>query len=297
MKQAYLYKKLKNKNVQCNTCNHRCKITDGKRGLCGIRENRQGKLYLLTYGHACAANVDPIKKKPLYQFLPGTQTFTVATVGCNFRCLWCQNYDISQTIKHSEVKPPNVIKEISFGLSPEEIVRQALANNCPSISYSYTEPTVWLEYALDTMKLAHKAGLKNIWVSNGYMTKEALKLILPHLDAANIDIKTTDPKKFARFCGAVNPQLVLDNCQIMNKNKVHLEITTLIVPTFNDDEKTLRQIAEFISKKLSKETPWHFSRYWPTYKMVEPATSLDIIKKAQAIGQKAGLKNIYCGNI
>lgn len=297
MKEAYLYKKLTNKQVQCLTCNHRCRILDGKKGICGIRENRGGKLYLLTYGLACAENIDPIEKKPFYHFLPGTQTLTIATVGCNFRCLWCQNYDISQAIKHSESVTPNVIDEMSSNLLPEKIVEDAISNNCPSISYSYTEPTVYLEYVLDTMKLAKKAGLKNIWVSNGYMTKETLKLILPYLDAANVDIKVLDKKKAAKFCGFTYPEKITDNCQTLLKNKVHLEVTTLIIPSVNDSTKELAKIASFIYKKLGPEIPWHLSRYHPAYKMNQPATSLETLQKAEKIGQKAGLKNIYLGNI
>lgn len=297
MKQAYLYQKLAKNMVQCNACNHRCKIMPGKEGICGVRSNRDGKLYLLTYGLACAENIDPVEKKPLYHFMPGTQTLTIATVGCNFRCLWCQNYDISQDSKMLEARPRTSIEEMGFNLPPGKVVEDALKNNCPSISYSYTEPTVYLEYALDTMKIARKSGLKNIWVSNGYMTKETLDLIMPYLDAANIDIKTLDPRKFAKFCGAANPQAVLDNCQTLRKNKIHLEITTLIVPTVNDDSQELGKIAKFIHDQLGPDVPWHLSRYFPAYKMDVAPTPVTKLEEAHKIGKKAGLKNVYLGNI
>jgi len=304
MKEALLYKKLKNKKVNCLTCRHNCVIENNKRGLCAIRENKNGILFLLTYSKAIAENIDPIEKKPLYHFLPGTQTLTVATQGCNFRCKWCQNYDISQG--HKELVPP--YPEIPGSkLSPDEIVEHALENDCPSISYSYTEPTVWLEYALDTMKLAHEtplrqgsAGqdyLKNIWVSNGYMSKETLNLIMPYLDAINIDIKSIHKKKFQEFVGAVEPEFVLDNCEIIVKNNIHLEITTLIIPKVNDSKKELTEIAEFIAKKLGKNIPWHLSRYYPTYKMEEPTTPTKTLKMAEKIGKKAGLQYIYIENV
>lgn len=297
MHEAYLYKKLGNNLVQCETCNHRCKIVPEKQGICGIRENKNGKLYLLTYGLACAENIDPVEKKPLYHFMPSTQTLTIATVGCNFRCLWCQNYDISQGAKQSELRTPMAFNELGFELPPGKVVEDALKNDCPSISYSYTEPTVYLEYALDTMKIAKKSGLKNIWVSNGYMTKETLNLIMPYLDAVNVDIKTIDPKKFAKFCGAPKPQFVLDNCQTLAKNKIHLELTTLIVPTVNDDSGELKKIAEFIRNKLGSDVPWHLSRYFPAYQMNIAPTPVTKLEKAQKIGKSAGLKNVYLGNI
>lgn len=295
MKEAYLYKKLTNQAVQCQTCNHGCTIAEGKRGICGIRENQNGKLYLLTYGRACAENIDPVEKKPLYHFLPHTSTLTIATVGCNFRCQWCQNYDISQGPKDPELRcQPG---ECDFLLPPAKVVSDAIKSGCPSISYSYTEPTVYLEYALDTMKLARQKGLKNIWVSNGYMTKETLDLIIPYLDAANIDIKTIDKAKFSKYCGGAEPQHVLDNCQTLLKKGVHLEITTLIIPTVNDDTEQLQQIAQFIYNQLGSEIPWHLSRYFPAYKMFLSPTPVSKLEEAAEIGKKVGLKFIYLGNI
>lgn len=295
LKEAYLYKKLDNSNTQCLTCNHKCVISDGKTGICGIRQNQGGVLYLTTYGQACAENIDPIEKKPLFHFLPHTQTLTVATVGCNFRCQWCQNFDISQGPKDSNLRFNQ--DEINFLLPPAKIVSDALKNGCPSVSYSYTEPTVYLEYALDTMKLARKAHLKNIWVSNGYMSSETLELITPYLDAANIDIKTIDKDKFSKYCGASDPNFVLDNCKKLVKKGVHLEITTLIIPTVNDDDIQLANIAKFIYNELGSDVVWHLSRYFPAYKMFISPTSIDKLHKAQEIGKKTGLRYVYIGNI
>lgn len=295
MKECYLYEKLKNKQVQCMACNHRCKISDGKRGICSVRKNRQGKLYLSTYGLACAEEIDPIEKKPLFHFMPGTRTLTIATVGCNFRCQWCQNWQISQISKTPDFS--DKIDLYGFNLPPEKVVEDAIKNNCPSISYSYTEPTVYMDYALDTMKIAKKENLKNIWVSNGYMTRETIDLISPYLDAINIDIKILDKKKFQKYIGAKNPHHVLNNCLEFKKRKTHLEITTLIVPTVNDSDKELKQIATFIYNKIGAETPWHLSAYYPAYKMTEPSTTMKTLQKAQKIGKDIGLKHIHLGNI
>jgi len=301
MKEALLYKKItlkpseegSGKKVRCNLCNHRCIINDGKRGICGVRENKNGKLYTLVYGKAIAENIDPIEKKPLYHFLPGTYSLSIATVGCNFRCLFCQNADISQISKEK----PEDVEILGEDFPPEQVVKYALDNNCPSISYTYTEPTIFLEYALDCMKLAHKAGLKNIWVSNSYMTKEALDLISPYLDAVNVDLKAFTEKFYQEVCGAkLKP--VLKNLKEIKKKKIWLEVTTLIIPGKNDSEKELKQIAEFIKNKLSDDTPWHVSRFFPCYKMMHvPSTPVEKIQRAMEIGKQTGLKHVYAGNI
>lgn len=309
MKECFLYKKLDGKKVQCTTCSHRCLILPGKRGICGVRENKDGRLYLLVYGKAIAANIDPIKKKPIYHFMPDTFSYSVATVGCNFRCLWCQNADISQATKVNGYHIS--IEEIPYqSLPPSKIVEEAKKNDCPSISYTYTEPTIFLEYALDTMKLAHKAGLKNIWVSNGFMSPETLELILPYLDAVNIDLKSFNEKTYQKYCGA-RLEPVLDNLVKIKKShliggqdlgprghKVHLEVTTLIIPKINDSTKELTQIAEFIAEKLGPDTPWHISRFHPAFKMLDtPRTPIKTLKRAEKIGKKAGLKWVHLGNI
>jgi len=293
MKEAYLYKKLPDKKVQCQNCAHYCMIEQGKRGICGVRENKEGRLYSLVYGKAAAINVDPIEKKPFFHFLPSTYSLSVATVGCNFRCLYCQNWDISQG-----PKPKNSIPA-GQEISPQEIVKMALENNTPSISYTYTEPTVFLEYALDTMKIAKKAGLKNNWVTNGFMSEEALNLIVPYLNAANIDLKGFTEEFYQKICGAqLKP--VLETLKRMKKKKIWIEVTTLVIPTLNDDEKTFKGIANFIKKELSKETPWHVTQFsgrisWQLKDLQD--TPVETLEKAYQIGKKAGLKYVYTGNV
>ena len=293
MRESYLYQK-SGDYLECQTCFHRCRIAPFRRGICAVRENNQGKLVFLVYGRLIAENIDPIEKKPLYHFMPGTKTLSIATIGCNFSCLWCQNDDISQMSK--EASRDDIIHKIGMAIEPEEVVNHAQKAHCPSISYTYTEPTIFLEFALDTMKLAQKAGLKNIWVSNGYMTKECLDLIAPYLDAINIDLKGFSEENYLKYSGA-HLQPVLDNIKDLYRRKIHLEVTTLIIPGVNDEEKQLQEIAEFLAS-ISPEIPWHISRFFPAYKMMDtsptPLESLDIAEK---IGKKAGLKHIHKGNI
>lgn len=293
MKQALLYEKLGNGKVKCGLCHHRCVINDGKRGICGVRENEKGKLHSLIYGKIIAEHIDPIEKKPLYHFMPGSFSLSIATIGCNFRCLHCQNSDISQI---SREKPEDV--EI-FGKekTPEQVVEDALKNDCPSISYTYTEPTIFLEFALDCMRLAKTKELKNIWVSNGYMTKEALDLVAFYLDAINIDLKAFTEDFYRDVCGA-RLQPVLENLKEIKKRNIHLEVTTLIISGKNDSEKELKAIAEFIKKELGNDTPWHVSRFFPHFKMLDvPPTPLKKIHQAVEIGKEAGLEYVYEGNI
>ncbi len=283
MKEALLYKKLTGRKVQCQACAHYCLISPGQRGICRVRKNRDGKLYSLVYGKAIAVNIDPIEKKPLYHFLPNTYTYSMATVGCNFRCANCQNWQISQANQGGQ------------NLTPKEIVQEALNSHCPSISYTYTEPTIFLEYALETMKLAKEKGLKNIWVTNGFMSPQTLKLIIPYLDAANVDLKSFEESFYQKYCaGRLKP--VLENLKALKKNGIWLEITTLIIPGLTDQEKMLKKIGQFIKKELGPETPWHISRFFPevSWKMKKlPATPLESIEKAQQIGLKTGLKYVY----
>lgn len=294
MKECYLYKK-SGDYLECQTCNHHCRIAPFRRGICGVRENTNGKLNLLVYSRVIAENIDPIEKKPLYHFMTGTKTLSIATVGCNFRCQWCQNDDISQITKDNFDRDA-ILNKIGVEMNPEQIVADAKKQNCPSISYTYTEPTIFLEFALDTMKLAHKAGLKNIWVSNGYMTKETLDIITPYLDAINIDLKGYDAENYQKYSGA-KLQPVLDNIKEIYKRKIHLEVTTLVISGVNDDEKQLTDIANFLAK-ISKDIPWHISRFFPAYKMMDTAiTPMETLKIAENIGRKAGLKHIHLGNI
>jgi len=292
MKEAYLYKKLKDKKVQCRNCAHFCVIEPRKRGKCGVRENIDGKLHALNYGKAIAVNIDPIEKKPFFHFLPGSQSLSIATVGCNFCCLNCQNWDISQSFKG--------VKEIpGEDLAPEEIVKLAIKNNLPSISYTYTEPTIFLEYALDTMKLAKKAGLKNNFVSNGFMSEESAKLVIPYLDANNIDIKGFSDEFYQENCGG-RLQPVLDTAKLMKKSGVWVEITTLVIPTLSDSEEMFRKLAKWIFENLGPETPWHVSQFcgaisWKLQHL--PDTPVETLEKAWKIGKKVGLKYVYTGNV
>jgi pyruvate formate lyase activating enzyme len=290
MKEAILYEKREGKKVRCHVCNHGCLINEGQRGLCAVRENISGQLYALNYGKAIAVSLDPIEKKPLYHFLPKSLTYSFATVGCNLRCRWCQNWQISQDHKAG-------LKISGESISPKKHVENALAYQCPSISYTYTEPTIFIEYALETMKLAKKAGLKNIWVTNGYMSEETLKLILPYLDAANIDFKAATTAKYQKYCGA-KLEPILKNMQTMHQKGVHLEVTSLIVPRINSERKDLEFMVNFIVKKLDPAVPWHISRFFPNWQMKDvSATPLETLEKARQIGQKAGLKHIYIGNV
>jgi len=293
MKEAILYERLEKTqgSVKCSLCAHRCIIPNEKVGICGVRKNISGKLYSLVYGKACAVNIDPIEKKPLFHYLPGTMSYSFSTVGCNFRCQNCQNWDISQVTKGEGAE--------IFGrdLSPEEIVESAVRTKCRSISYTYTEPTIFMEYALDTAKLAKEKNIGNVFVSNGYMTKEAIDVIKPYLNADNVDIKSFSDDFYKKNCGG-RLQPVLDTCKELIKNNIWVEITTLIIPTLNDSESELRQIAEFIKNELGEDVPWHVSRFHPDYKLLNiDATPMSTIRRAREIGFEVGLHYVYAGNI
>jgi len=289
MQEAMFYKKLEEEKVRCNLCPHFCQIANGKRGICRVRENREGILYSLVYEKVVSSAIDPIEKKPLYHFYPGSNAFSLATAGCNFRCLNCQNNSISQL--------PRERKEIpGEELSPQSIVLQAKRYNCPIIAYTYTEPTIFFEYAYDTSKLAQKEGIKNVFVTNGYISEEALRKISPYLDAANVDLKSFSEDFYKKICGG-HLAPVLNTLKLMKKLGIWLEVTTLIIPTLNDSEKELKKIAEFIVN-LGKEVPWHISRFYPTYRLNKlPPTPLELIYRGREIGLRAGLRYVYTGNI
>lgn len=292
MPEALLYQKLAKQWVHCQVCAHQCLIMPGQRGVCQVRENRAGVLTALNYGRLVACHIDPMEKKPLFHFLPGTKTYSFAALGCNFRCLNCQNYDISQiTIINQQ--------STNYGekVTAEEIIRAALENQCPSISYTYSEPTIFLEYAYETMKLARQNHLKNIWVSNGYMSPATLTLILPYLDAINIDLKSFSDEFYKKICQA-RLQPVLDNLITIKKADVWLEITTLLLPGLNDNPAELKNLAAFIYKELGDVVPWHISRFYPTYQMAgSQPTPISTLNKAYDIGRQAGLKYVYLGNV
>jgi pyruvate formate lyase activating enzyme len=288
MKEAMFYEKLECGKVRCFLCMHHCNIADGKRGICGVRENRGGTLFSLVYGKMVSMNIDPIEKKPLYHFLPGSRSFSIATVGCNFKCLHCQNYDISQYPKRADDIPGEVI-------TPEEVVTAAEKTGCESISYTYTEPTIFFEFAFDCARLAHQRGIKNVFVSNGYTSPEATKAIAPFLDANNIDLKGDDAF-YKKVCGA-RLQPVLDTIKLMKSLGVWVEVTTLIIESYNDSDESLGGIAGFI-KSVDTSIPWHVTKFYPTYKLLEaPDTSVGTLKRAREIGIKKDLKYVYQGNV
>ncbi|HPD60780.1 MAG TPA: AmmeMemoRadiSam system radical SAM enzyme [Thermodesulfobacteriota bacterium] len=290
MREAMLYNKLEDQKVACYLCNHHCRIADMQFGICGMRQNQAGKLYTHAYGEVIAANVDPIEKKPLYHFLPGTTSFSIATPGCNFRCGFCQNWQISQASKKKGQGRSN------YQLLPDEVVREAKANECRSISYTYTEPTIFFEYAYDTSKLAKKESLFNVFVTNGYMTTESLETIAPYLDACNVDLKSFREDFYKSICGG-HLEPVLESIRCLKRLNIWVEITTLVIPELNDSDEELSQIARFISE-VDVNIPWHISRFHPDYKLTDSQiTPLETLTKAYSLGRKAGLRYIYIGNI
>jgi pyruvate formate lyase activating enzyme len=289
MKEAMLYQKMENRQVQCFLCNHLCRIPEGKRGICAVRENQEGVLYTLVYRRLISRNVDPIEKKPMFHFAPGSRSFSIATPGCNFRCDFCQNYEISQMPREEK-------RIVGEDVAPEEIVVMAKRAGCRTIAYTYTEPTIYFEYALEIARRASAEGLKNIFVTNGYMTEEALKTFYPHLHGANVDLKAFREDFYQKRCGA-KLEGVLRSLRVMKELGIWVEITTLIIPGLNDSEAELREIARFIAS-LGKETPWHISRFHPTYKMLDRSpTSVRILQRARQIGFAEGLRYVYTGNV
>ena len=290
IKEAMLYCPLGESKVSCFLCNHRCQIADSKFGVCGVRQNKEGKLYSHVYGEVIAAHVDPIEKKPLYHFLPGTTSFSIATIGCNFRCPFCQNWSISQASKRKDEGPSG------HKLLPHDVVAAATNYGCRSISYTYTEPTIFYEYAYDTARLAAKKGLANVFVTNGYMTAEALEAFHPHLDACNVDLKSFRDEFYKKICQA-RLQPVLDSIRLMRKMNIWVEVTTLVVPGQNDSVEELRDIARFIAE-TGPDIPWHISRFHPDYQFTGSiATPIEVLEKARSIGKEAGLLYVYVGNV
>ncbi len=290
MHEAMFWEKAAEGKVKCSLCRFRCLIADGQRGVCGVRENRAGTLYSLVYGRSVAESVDPVEKKPLFHYLPGSRTFSVATVGCNFRCLHCQNHQIA----HLPMSARPIAGE---NLPPAEIVRRAVHAGCRSISYTYTEPTIFYEYAYDTARLARQQGLGNIFVTNGYITEEALTRLAPYLDAANVDLKGFSEAFYREVAGATL-QGVLDSLKVYRRLGIWIEVTTLVIPGHNDDEAQLKGIARFIAQELGAEVPWHLSAFYPTYRMTNrPPTPVETLRRAREIGFEAGLRYVYLGNV
>jgi pyruvate formate lyase activating enzyme len=284
-----LYEKLDDQRVHCNLCAHRCTIKPDRRGICGVRENREGILYSLVYGTLIAENIDPIEKKPFFHVYPASSSYSIATVGCNLNCEFCQNHEISQM-------PRSTLMITGRDILPAEIVSQAKKSGSKTIAYTYTEPTIYFELAYDTAKIAHEHGLKNVFVTNGFMTTETIDTIAPYLTAANVDLKSFRDEFYKKRCGArLKP--VLESLKKMKERGIWVEITTLLIPDLNDSDEELKDIAQFIAG-LGKETPWHISRFHPQFKMMNvPVTPVSSLHRAVEIGKQKGLKYVYSGNV
>ncbi len=295
MKECYLYHRLDKAAVQCRACSHFCKIKPGHKGICNVRENQGGTLVSLVYDRVIAASVDPIEKKPIFHLKPGSTSFSIATVGCNFKCRFCQNADIAQMPQVRATNSGEGLPGRAF--SPEHIVEQALARGCESISYTYTEPSVFFDLVFDTARLAREKGLYNIFVTNGYMSPELIQMAAPVLDAVNVDLKAFTNDFYERFCKAkLSP--VKETLKLMKKAGILVEVTTLVIPGLNDDSKELSDMATFIANDLGPETPWHLSRFHPAYKMQDkPPTPGATLEQACEIGEQAGLFHVYTGNL
>jgi pyruvate formate lyase activating enzyme len=289
--EAYLYDPLDHHSVRCRLCQHACVIKPDRRGICGVRRNDGGVLKTMVYGRLIARSVDPIEKKPLFHFLPGSRTYSIATVGCNFRCRFCQNADIAQM-------PHDHGGAIAGSVTTaEQVVADALDRNCQSIAYTYTEPTIYFEFAHDTAKAARAQGLKNVFVTNGYMSPEALEMVAPYLDGANVDLKAFSDDFYKTYCGA-RLEPVCRTLKQMKALGIMVEVTTLVIPGLNDDPAELTKLAQFIAHDLGPETPWHISRFHPTYQLIDRAsTPLQTLQRASEIGRQAGLHYVYMGNV
>jgi pyruvate formate lyase activating enzyme len=289
MKEAMFFEQVGEKQVRCGLCRFKCLIGEGARGICAVRENRGGTLYSLVYGKLCAEHVDPIEKKPLFHVMPGSRSYSIATQGCNFHCRHCQNYTISQVDRNAPIRGTEQ--------TPQEIVQRAMDSSCSTISYTYTEPTIFYEFAYDTARLAREAGLKNVFVTNGYISREALTTIAPYLNAANIDLKGFS-EGFYRDVVHARLSEVLDSIIEYRRQGIWLEITTLVIPGLNDSDIELQGIASFIATNLGIDTPWHVSQFYPTYHLTDrPRTPVATLRRARDIGCAAGLRYVYEGNV
>ncbi len=288
MIEARYWHSAENKDVVCDLCPHRCRIADGRRGICGSRENRDGKLWALSYGHPCALAIDPVEKKPLREFHPSTECLSLACTGCNFRCLNCQNWEISQA------KPEDAGSE---EWSPRDIVGVALERKIPGIAYTYTEPLTWYEYMYDIAELAHGNGLWNILVSAGYVEEEPLRTLAPLLDAANIDLKSLSDSTYRHVSGGtLDP--VLRTLRILREEGVHVEVTNLLIPGVNDSPEQIRSLCRWLAGNGYKDNPLHFSRFFPMYKMLDrPETPLSSLRIAWRISHEEGLSSVFLGNL
>ena len=282
------YYKSSGGTVECLLCPHHCRIVDGKTGICRSRRNLNGRLVSDVYGKPCALAIDPIEKKPLYHFHPGTECLSIACTGCNFRCLNCQNHDISQAA------PTDADH---YRLTPEEVVAFCLKHHCPGIAYTYTEPLTYIEYITDCARLAHEAGLWNILVTAGYVCQEPLADLLPYLDAANVDLKSFNDDIYRKVSGG-HLQPVLDTILAMRDAGVWIELTNLLIPGVNDELQMIRQMCRWLADNHLAEAPLHFSRFFPRYKMQDiPPTPLHTLKAAKQVAQEEGIIHVYLGNV
>lgn len=274
--------------VRCTLCPHNCVLRDGKYGICSTRLNIKGTLYTIAYGNPCSTHIDPIEKKPLFHFLPGTKIYSLATSGCNFRCLNCQNWEISQTSPH---------KTDHYDLTPEDIVRQALQLNIKSLAFTYTEPTVFYEYLLDTANIARQHKMRNVLISNGYINEKPLLELCQYLDAANIDLKCFDDKVYHTLTGGrLKP--VQNTLNLLKEHHIWLEITNLLIPSYSDDPKMIQAMCNWLVANGFEETPLHFSRFFPTYKLSHLLpTAIETLIQAKQIAENAGIQYVYIGNI
>jgi len=298
MREAMLYEMEEGGKLRCRLCAHGCLVAEGKRGICLVRERRGDKLYSLVYGRPIAGNPDPIEKKPLFHFLPGTLSYSIATVGCNFQCRFCQNWDISQYPRERDPEPPGGGPG-GAEVPPDTIVDQARSLGCRSISYTYTEPTVYFEYAYDCMRLAREAGLQNVFVTNGYQSAQCLEACQGLLQAANVDLKSFRDQFYRQECGA-RLQPVLDTLKRLHQQGVWLEVTTLLIPGKNDDPGELAELTAFIAGELAPWVPWHVSAYTPRYHYRRGGprpTPVRALEQALEIGRQAGLQFVYVGNL
>ena len=294
MKEAVLYEKLPRKTVRCKACQWRCTISPGKWGYCQTRINKDGKLFSVIYGVVSSINIDPIEKKPVFHYKPGSNCFSLGTYGCNFRCAFCQNYGIS----YAQGTSLNLDQQ--HLLSPEEAVRMAKKSNADGIAWTYNEPAIWLEYTLDCAKLAKKEGLYTCWVTNGYATKEAIDLVAPYLDIYRVDLKSFDDKLYQKLIHIPKADGVFETTKYVHDKypRIHIECVTNVIPGWNDTEENLKALASWIKKNLGKKTPWHITRFFPDADLTNvPPTPRETLLKGREIGKKEGLEFVYLGNI
>ncbi len=303
MRRARLFEKLEGEKVKCLACSWYCQIASGRTGVCRTRYNQESSLYSLVYDQAIGLHLDPVEKKPLYHFYPGESLLSFGTVGCNFGCLFCQNWQMSNQIKNLKLRNQNLkkqlldfIKKMSQKVTPKEIVEIAVNSGAKGIAYTYNEPAIFIEFAYDCMKIAKKKGLKNVFVSNGFESKEVFDFIKNYLDAINIDLKSFRPEFYQKVCLAkIEP--VKENIKRYFQAGIETEVTTLIIPQYNDSKEELEKIARFLFS-VSADIPWHISAFYPAYKLTDvPPTPVTTLIKTYNIGKEVGLHYIYVGNI